>query len=70
MKKLILALLKLLPLKAAIELILNYLTTKAAESAGKWDDEVMEWAWKVYRLLEDYIPEQTKVSFARRMEHR
>ena len=60
MAKLILSLLKLIPLKAAIELILKYLTEQAEKSKPEWDDKVMQTAWQIYYLLKNQIPDHIK----------
>ena len=65
MKSLIMSLLKLIPLKAAIELILKYLTEQAKKSPELWDDKVMEYAWMLYGLLGSQIPEHIKSKYAK-----
>ena len=60
MGKLILSLLKLIPLKTAIEIILKYLTEQAEKTNAKWDDDVMKVAWQVYYLLKGQIPDYIK----------
>ena len=62
MKNLILSLLKLIPIKQAIEIILKYLTDQAKKTSDPWDDEVMIRVWQVYNLLKGLIPDHIKTA--------
>jgi len=67
MKSLIFKLLKLIPLKKAIEIILEYLTEQAKKSPADWDDKAMEYLWLIYQLLKGYIPDTVKTAMSRRL---